>query len=70
MRQKAEIWQTCRGTTQDREKNVKPGEFFPRWCEMGAGKCNVLQYTGTDGKTRNIVKKKKLCNYETSASSK
>jgi hypothetical protein len=36
-------------TTQTKGKNLKPGKFFPGGSEMGDGKCNVLQYTGTDG---------------------
>jgi hypothetical protein len=37
MSQKAESWQTYRGTTQTNGKNEKPITFFPGETEMGDG---------------------------------
>jgi hypothetical protein len=41
-------------------KYIKSRTFCPRKSEMEDGKCNVLQYTGTVRKTRNIVYKEAL----------
>jgi hypothetical protein len=56
----AEILQTYRGTTQTKRKNLKPRKFFPQGSAMGDGRCSILQYTGTDVKTRNTVYKEAL----------
>jgi hypothetical protein len=35
MRQKAETWQSYRGTTQTKERNPKPGNFALRVLKLG-----------------------------------
>jgi hypothetical protein len=48
MRWKAETWQTYRGATQTNGKNPILGKFCRGGSEIGDGKCNVLQHTGTN----------------------
>jgi len=68
--EKAEIWQTYRGTNQTKGKTLKPTKFFSQESKMGDGKCNeentvarskVLQkkvnILAPMGKTRNTVYK-------------
>jgi hypothetical protein len=55
--EKAEMWQTSRGTNQTKGKTLKPTKFFSQESKMWDGKCNILQHSGTNGKTRNMVYK-------------
>jgi hypothetical protein len=55
----AEIWQAYRVSTQTKGENLKPGKF-PLGSLIGDGRCSVLQYTVTDGKTRYTVYKEAL----------
>jgi hypothetical protein len=49
MRQKDEIWRTYRGNAHTKRKNRKPEKFYPGGSKMEDIKCNVFQYTGTNG---------------------